>query len=298
MLLLEIKFFYKLLILLFFIGVAVILIIPKYYKVMRSRIEIEKLLYIEGKIEKKFYTEIKIFKVLGAGSKNNTIIDIVVLIMINIIEKYEINSIFFIKLINVFKKNIKYDKMNKFKNYNINNNKHYSTRIELTKEYYKQKKNQLKKMDDNFFDGKRNLHKTFENKFNHPVTVEKGKNIGEDKIELLFITETTTNKSIIDFNNKVIEVIEFKEDKYIPKIILKDIIYKTDLLSGKICKEDDKFRFNIEDENKKIDILNELIDTNNIQEFDMFNIGKSNMQPYNGVIWNKYESFKDFIDKF
>ena len=113
------------------------------------------------------------YKVLGAGSRNSAILGIAVMIVINNID----NVLLFMK---VFKKISKSNNNNvKMQNHKFNN-RDYSTRVELTENYYKQKIEQMKLLDFEKRMSKTRYKKVLEEKMRHTITIEKGKEIDKN----------------------------------------------------------------------------------------------------------------------
>jgi len=130
----------------------------------------------------------------------------------------------------------------------------------------------------------------------HPITVEKGKEVDNGNVELLFVTETSKKKDIKEGNNELYPVLEFgKEGKNVSTVIYKDIVMKKDIIEGKIIEEDKKFKYTKEEENSKIEKIN-----NNKKDFKEFDINdkEGNINEYRGDLFNKNETLQDFIKNF
>jgi len=70
---------------------------------------------------------------------------------------------------------------------------------------------------------------------------------------------------------------------------------KKDIIEGKIIEEDKKFKYTKEEENSKIEEIN-----NNKKDFKEFDINdtKGDINEYRGDLFNKNETLQDFIKNF
>jgi len=228
---------------------------------------------------------VKIFKVLGAGSWNNKLLGTMVMIVVNNINE----SIFFMKIYKVVKKNVNYNNRIIIKN-NNNNNKYYSTRVELIENYYNELRNRMQKIDKINKENKYNFEKALIEKEKHPITVEKGREIDKERVEVMFVSETTKGKQIKEGNGELVDVKKLNEGKFIPLIV-----YKEDIINDKLFDEDKRFRYSEEEENNKVEVINSSKD---FKEFKMYNNEKGEIIEYSGEKWDKFESFNNFLNKF